>query len=297
MCRLLSVVPWRRWSFCKKTLAGAFCANPLLRWSPLKMNIKLIIFFEIKMETKQKKTLEKAREVESKRKTILKTKNPHTLKWSQQMRQSQKWKKWKKSDEKRKPLKNHKKNCKTNLKIKTKNRSTPSKLRKDLKNPQSIWWRKKNTNTIVSGATKERKMKQKSSPIAPQISAREIEKKSVPRSVCSFSLSFVVQLCKKSGSASRNSFGDYPSIGWLLAWPVFVISLISSTSKQKSPAIRLQLPRSLVRKILRWSGTRCCGRGRTSTRCRNVTVSVQPRSGVTRWFALKILKLLTVLST
>lgn len=69
------------------------------------------------------------------------------------------------------------KNCKTNLKIKTKNRSTPSKLRKDLKNPQSIWWRKKNTNTIVSGATKERKMKQKSSPIAPQISAREIEKR------------------------------------------------------------------------------------------------------------------------
>lgn len=80
-CRLLSVVPWRRWSFCKKTLAGAFCANPLLRRSPLKMNIKHIIFFDIKIETKQKKkNLKKEREVESKRKTILKTKNPHTFK-------------------------------------------------------------------------------------------------------------------------------------------------------------------------------------------------------------------------
>lgn len=50
-----------------------------------------------------------------------------------------KMEKMKKSDEKeKKPLKNHKKNCKTNLKIKTKNRSTPIKLRKDLKNPQSI---------------------------------------------------------------------------------------------------------------------------------------------------------------
>lgn len=49
-----------------------------------------------------------------------------------------KMEKMKKSDERKKPLKNHKKNCKTNLKIKTKNRSTPIKLRKDLKNPQSI---------------------------------------------------------------------------------------------------------------------------------------------------------------
>lgn len=39
---------------------------------------------------------------------------------------------------KKKATEKSQKNCKTNLKIKTKNRSTPIKLRKDLKNPQSI---------------------------------------------------------------------------------------------------------------------------------------------------------------
>lgn len=34
--------------------------------------------------------------------------------------------------------KSQKKNCKTNLKIKTKNRSTPSKFEEGLENPQSI---------------------------------------------------------------------------------------------------------------------------------------------------------------
>lgn len=44
-------------AFVRKLLLEPFCANPLLRRSPLKMNIKHIIFFEnIKIETKQKKT-------------------------------------------------------------------------------------------------------------------------------------------------------------------------------------------------------------------------------------------------
>lgn len=51
-------------------------------------------------------------------------------------------------------------------------------------------------------------------------------------SVCSFSLSFVVQISKKfARDIIRNSYGDYPSIDWLLAWPFLSSFLISSTSK------------------------------------------------------------------
>lgn len=96
-----------------------------------------------------------------------------------------KMEKMKKSDEKKK---NHKKNCKTNLKIKTKNRSTPSKLRKDLKIHNQSDEEEKNTNTIVSGARREKDETKSSLIASPQVSARENEKKkNVPRSVCSFS--------------------------------------------------------------------------------------------------------------
>lgn len=214
------MVPWRRWSFCKKTLAGAFCANPLLRRSPLKMNIKHIIFFDIKIETKQKKKkLEKKRgKLKVKEKQYWKQKIPtHSNDHNRcdSLKNGKNEKKWWK---RKKPLKNHKKNCKTNLKIKTKNRSTPIKLRKDLKNPQSIRWRKKNTNTIVFGSKKkERKMKQKSSPIAPQVSARE-RKKWVQFVVLVWVLWFKYVRNLRAASAGiatviiRRSF-------WLLAWP------------------------------------------------------------------------------
>lgn len=107
------------------------------------------------------------------RKTILKTKNPKHIQMITTDATVSKMEKMKKSDEK--TTEKSQKNCKTNLKIKTKNRSTPSKLRKVLESHNQSEEEKENTNTIVSGAREEEKEETKSSQLPPQISAREIE--------------------------------------------------------------------------------------------------------------------------
>lgn len=98
------------------------------------MNIKHIIFFDIKIETKQKKkTWKKRGKLKVKEKQYWKQKIPKHIQMITTDATVSKMEKMKKSDEKKNHWKITKKNCKTNLKIKTKNRSTPSKLRKDLK--------------------------------------------------------------------------------------------------------------------------------------------------------------------
>lgn len=77
------------------------------------MNIKHIIFFDIKIETKQKKkNLKKEREVESKRKNNIENKkSPHIQMITTDATVS-KMEKMKKVMKGKKPLKNHKKTAK-----------------------------------------------------------------------------------------------------------------------------------------------------------------------------------------
>lgn len=151
--------------------------------------------------------------------------------------------------------KNHwksQKNCKTNLKIKTKNWGR-------IKMPQSTRRKKSNTNTHDSiGRSSE-------SPLA--ISGRE---KQSPRSVCSVLVKFcgltTWEMCARGrnivGSATlKNSCGEFrlSSSGYLHV-PILLIFSFVLTMKLKSPAIRSQLPRAIPTRCpwpVRCSATRC----------------------------------------
>lgn len=147
--------------------------------------------------------------------------------------------------------------------------------------------KKKNTNTIVFGSKKkERKMKQKSSPIAPQVSARE-RKKWVQFVVLVWVLWFKYVRNLRAASAGiatviiRRSFGYLHGHFYHLFNFFNIETEITSYSLTTAPESCLEDSPMILNSML-WL--------RTDFYLVPERDSVGPlRSGVIRWFALSIL--------